>query len=128
MLPELDGWCEGRRAAARAYADSELSAHVKLPGAQAGAEPAWHLFVVTHPEPAQLLNTLNSAGVQARGYYRTPMHRQPAMRRFMDGRTARLPVTDELARTNIALPISPVLSAAQVREVVAALAGTALAA
>jgi dTDP-4-amino-4,6-dideoxygalactose transaminase len=32
-----------------------------------------------------------------------------------------LPVTEELARSNIALPISPVLSEAQVAEVVAAL-------
>jgi dTDP-4-amino-4,6-dideoxygalactose transaminase len=50
------------------------------------------------------------------------------MRPLVDGRTTQLPVTDELARTNIALPISPVLSAAQVGEVVAALASTALAA
>jgi len=128
LLPELDGWCEGRRAAARAYADSELSAYVRLPGEQAGAEPAWHLYVVTHREPAELLSSLNSAGVQARPYYRTPLHRQPAMRRLVNDRTAELPVTDELARTNIALPISPVLTAVQVDEVVAALASTALAA
>ncbi len=128
LLPELDGWCDGRRAAARAYAGSELSAYVGLPGQQAGAKPAWHLYVVTHPEPAELLSSLNAAGVQARGYYRTPLHRQPAMRQFTDGRSARLRVTDELARTNIALPISPVLTAAQVDEVVAALASTALAA
>jgi dTDP-4-amino-4,6-dideoxygalactose transaminase len=50
------------------------------------------------------------------------------MRQFTDGRPAQLRVTDELARTNIALPISPVLTAAQVEEVVAALASTALAA
>jgi len=31
-------------------------------------------------------------------------------------------VTDELARTNIAIPISPVLEAAQVEEVVGAIA------
>ena len=128
LLPELDGWCDGRRAAACLYADSELSAYVRLPGEQPGAEPAWHLYVVTHPEPARLLDILNSAGIQARGYYRTPLHQQPAMRRFVDGRTAQLPVTDELARTNIALPISPVLTAAQVAEIVAALASTALAA
>ena len=128
LLPKLDGWCDGRRAAARAYAGSELSAYVKLPGEQPGATPAWHLYVVTHPEPAGVLSTLNSAGIQARGYYRTPVHRQPPMRPFVDGRTAQLRVTDELARTNIALPISPVLTTAQVGEVVSALARTALAA
>ncbi len=128
LLPELNRWCDGRRAAARAYADSGLSAHVTLPGEQPGAEPAWHLYVVTHPEPAEMLSALNAAGVQARAYYRTPLHRQPAMLPFAQGQRVPLPVTDELARTNIALPISPVLTAAQVGEVVSALASTALAA
>ena len=123
LLPELDGWCEGRRAAARAYADSRLSEYVTLPGEQAGADPAWHLYVVTHPEPAELLRALNGADVQARAYYRVPLHRQPAMLPFLNGGAVQLPVTDELARTNIALPISPVLTAGQVGEVVAALAG-----
>ena len=76
----------------------------------------------------QLRKALNAAGVQARAYYRTPLHRQPAMLPFAQGQRVPLPVTDELARTNIALPISPVLTAAQVGEVVSALAGTALAA
>jgi len=33
-----------------------------------------------------------------------------------------LPVTDRLAATNLALPMSPVISASQVRDVVAAIA------
>jgi dTDP-4-amino-4,6-dideoxygalactose transaminase len=36
-----------------------------------------------------------------------------------------LPVTDELARTNLALPMSPTLGEAESREVVAALAAVA---
>jgi dTDP-3-amino-3,4,6-trideoxy-alpha-D-glucose transaminase len=127
LLPELDGWCDARRAAARAYADSDLSAYVTLPGEPPGAEPAWHLYVVTHPEPAGLQSALNAAGVQARRYYRTPLHLQPAMLELTSGRTLELPVTDELARTNLALPISPVLSTEQVGEVVMALASTTLA-
>ena len=73
---------------------------------------------------------LNAAGVQARGYYRVPLHRQPAMAPYVDGLppTRPLPVTEELAATNIALPISPVLTEAQAREVVAALAEAAYAA
>jgi len=126
LLPELDGWCEGRRAAAREYADSDLSAYVALPGEPPDAKPAWHLYVVTHREPADLLGALNAAGVQARAYYRTPLHLQPAMLQFTRDRALELPVTDELARTNIALPISPVLSAEQVGEVVAAVASAAL--
>ena len=53
-----------------------------------------------------------------------PLHRQPAMAPYVgrDGRALELPVTDELARTGLALPISPVFTRAQADEVVAALA------
>jgi dTDP-4-amino-4,6-dideoxygalactose transaminase len=120
LLPQLDGWSGARRAAALAYAASGLERYVKLPYTPDGAEPAWHLYVVTHPRADELLAELGQRGIQARGYYRTPLHRQPAMREFA-GDTA-LPVTDELARANVALPISPVLSAGDVEEVVAAIA------
>jgi len=116
MLPHLDEWTEGRRAAARAYEQAGLGDLVALPLAAPGAEPAWHLYVVRHPEPDGLIADLDNAGVQARGYYRTPVHRQPAMAQW--GHAAELPATDELARTNVALPMSPVLSSGQAREVV----------
>src|SRR5205085_1824336 len=48
LLPELDRWSDGRRAAARAYAEAGLGTHVALPAVPADADPAWHLFVVTH--------------------------------------------------------------------------------
>jgi dTDP-4-amino-4,6-dideoxygalactose transaminase len=124
LLPELDLWCDGRRAGARAYAEAGLGQHVALPIVPDGTDPAWHLFVVTHPRADELLEALGSAGVQARGYYRRPLHRQPAMAPYAPAAGA-LPVTDELGATNIALPISPVFGAAQAREVVAALADAA---
>jgi dTDP-4-amino-4,6-dideoxygalactose transaminase len=125
LLPELDGWCDGRRAAARAYRDAGLGDHVGLPALPEGAVAAWHLYVVTHPRADELLSALAGAGVGARGYYRLPLHRQPAMApyaaAFFDG-TRSLPVTDALAATNIALPMAPTLSPAQATEVVAAIA------
>jgi dTDP-4-amino-4,6-dideoxygalactose transaminase len=87
----------------------------------AQAEPAWHLYVVRHPRADALLAALGEAGIQARGYYRTPLHRQPAMEPYAPAGLD-LPGTDELARTNLALPMSPVLGQAQIEEVLAALA------
>src|SRR3954471_22083796 len=46
QLPHLDGWSDGRRAAARAYEDAGLGELVGLPIATDGAAPAWHLYVV----------------------------------------------------------------------------------
>ena len=123
-LPELDGWCDGRRAAARAYAEAGLEQYVIPPVVPAGAEAAWHLYAATHPRADAVIAGLGEHGVQARAYYRTPLHRQPAMAPYAPP-AGSLPVTDELARTNLALPMSPTLSAEEVGEVVAALATVA---
>ena len=66
---------------------------------------------------------MRDRGIEARGYYRTPLHRQPAMAPYASD--APLPVTDALSRDNLALPMSPVLTAEQAGEVVAALAALA---
>lgn len=122
LLPHLDEWCDGRRAGAAAYGEAGVGEYVGLPAVPDGTEPAWHLFAVTHQRADAVLETLGAAGVQARGYYRVPLHRQPAMAPYVDG-LGPLPVTEEIAATNIALPISPVFTDEQAREVVAALAG-----
>ncbi len=121
LLRHLDGWSDGRRAGVDAYLDAGIADHVSVCVPPEGAVPSWHLYVVTHPRADAVLAALNAAGVQARGYYRTALHRQPSMAPFVDGLSP-LPVTDALGATNIALPISPVLGADQAREVVAALA------
>ena len=120
----LSVWCDGRRAGARAYREAGLGDYVALPVVPAGIDPAWHLYVVTHPRADELLVALGAAGVGARGYYRCPLHRQPAMAPYAPAADA-LPATDELAATNIALPISPVFGPALAGEVVAALAPAA---
>ena len=118
QLPELDGWAQARRAVAQAYADAGLGGFVALPAPVQGAEPAWHLFVVRHVTAEGLERGLNEAGIGARRYYAVPVHRQPAMAPVAGG--VQLPMTDELARTNVALPMSPALGREQVEEVVAA--------
>ena len=124
LLGHLDEWSRGRRDAASAYEACGLGRHVTLPAIPPGAKPAWHLYLVNHPRADALLAGLRQRGIEARAYYRTPVHRQPAMAPF-GGADTDLPVTDELGRTNVALPMSPVLSAEQVQEVVAAVAAAA---
>jgi dTDP-4-amino-4,6-dideoxygalactose transaminase len=122
LLPELDSWCEGRRAAARAYLEAGLDQYVAPPVAPDGVEPAWHLYVATHDRADELIAGLFERGIEARAYHRTPLHKQKAMAPYSPSRPDALPVTDGLARRNLALPMSPTLDAARAREVVAALA------
>jgi len=123
LLPQLDAWSDGRRTAAAHYAAAGLGELVALPVATPGATPAWHLFVVRHERAAELEHALNAAGVGARGYYRTPLHRQEALAPWVPA-GLELPVTDELARTHLAIPMSPLLDRASADEVVAAVRTT----
>jgi dTDP-4-amino-4,6-dideoxygalactose transaminase len=104
LLPELDGWNDGRRAAADAYERLGLGEHARLPSEVGGAKHVYHLYVVR----AERLPV-------GRGYYRVPVHRQPAIAVDAD-----LPGTEEAARTNRALPMGKDLTEDQVRKVVAA--------
>jgi dTDP-4-amino-4,6-dideoxygalactose transaminase len=120
LLTELDGWCAGRRAAAEAYENAGLGSYFSLPIAVDGAVPAWHLYVVTHSRADGLLQRLAERGVGARGYYRTPLHLQPAMARYAP-RIA-LPAAERIAADNVALPMGPILAPEQAQEVVTAVA------
>ena len=123
--PQLDSWCDGRRAAAAAYLAAGVGEHVALPAVPGGHRPGLASVRVTHPDADELVAALTAAGVEARGYYRVPLHRQPAMAPYVGraGSSCRSPRS--WRRSNIALPISPVLTDEQAREVVAALATAA---
>jgi dTDP-3-amino-3,4,6-trideoxy-alpha-D-glucose transaminase len=103
LLPELDGWIERRREVAATYERLGLGEHVTLPRATNGARHAYHLFVVRSERELPI----------GRSYYRTPVHRQPAI-----AASAELPGTEEAARTNQALPMGTGLTEEQLREVV----------
>ncbi len=103
LLPELDGWIDRRRGVAEAYERLGLGEHVALPRVVDGARHAYHLYVVRSERELPI----------GRGYYRTPVHRQPAI-----AAEAELPGTEEAARTNYALPMGIDLTEDQVREVV----------
>jgi dTDP-4-amino-4,6-dideoxygalactose transaminase len=118
QLPHVDAWADGRRAAGAHYADAGLGELAVLPRPTPGSRPAWHLFVVRSPRVDALAEALGAGGIGCRGYYRTPIHRQPGLRQAVE-----LPGTDEAARTHLAIPMSPVLDRAAVDAVVAAAHG-----
>jgi dTDP-3-amino-3,4,6-trideoxy-alpha-D-glucose transaminase len=107
LLPELDGWNEHRREVASAYARLGMAELAVLPSSPDGVRHIYHLYVVRSERELPL----------GRGYYRVPVHRQPAI-----ASDSNLRVTEEAARTNYALPMGKDLTGEQVREVVAACA------
>jgi len=119
QLPHLESWADGRRAAGEHYRRAGLGELVSLPAPTTGARPAWHLYVIRSERVQAIEAGLTGAGHGCKGYYRTPIHRQTAMASYANGVT--LPVTDELARTHLAIPMSPVLSSEQAGAVVDAI-------
>jgi dTDP-4-amino-4,6-dideoxygalactose transaminase len=115
QLPHLDEWAARRNAVGRAYEAEGLGDVVALPRPADGTIPAWHLYVVRSDSADELAEALRAEGIGNRAYYRVPAHRQPALRDLADG--IELPVTEEAARTNLAVPMSPALSVEQVRAV-----------
>ncbi|HEY4895737.1 MAG TPA: DegT/DnrJ/EryC1/StrS family aminotransferase [Solirubrobacteraceae bacterium] len=120
QLPHLDDWADGRRAAGGHYLAAGLGELVDLPRPVSDSSPAWHLYVVGADDVAGIEAKLSHAGVGFKGYYRTPVHRQPPMLGW-SGDTE-LAATDRAAARHLAIPMSPVLTSAQADEVVAALA------
>jgi dTDP-4-amino-4,6-dideoxygalactose transaminase len=115
LLPELQAWSDARRRGAQMYEEAGLGDLVQLPQKTEGSEPAWHLYVVRHERADELMAGLNEAGVESRAYYRVPVHRQPAMTEFGN---VDLPGTEEVARTNFAVPMGTGLQEDQVDRVV----------
>jgi dTDP-3-amino-3,4,6-trideoxy-alpha-D-glucose transaminase len=123
LLPDLDEWNGARRAAARSYAERGLAGvpGIDLPHFDDEREHVFHLYVVRHPDADGLARALEDQGVASRGYYRRPVHLQPAMA-HLGGDALDLPGTGEAARTHLALPMGTQLTDEQVDEVIAACA------
>jgi dTDP-4-amino-4,6-dideoxygalactose transaminase len=116
LLPELDEWVRARRRAARDYIDAGLGELVTPPTETAGAEAAYHLFVITTPRREELNAAFARSGVEARPYFTTPLHRQPAMAGY--ARPTSLPNAERLAAEGLALPMGPALDTESVVAVV----------
>jgi dTDP-3-amino-3,4,6-trideoxy-alpha-D-glucose transaminase len=123
QLPHLDRWAAARAEAGDRYAQA-LDGLVGTPVATPGTRPAWHLYVVRHPESDALKAALDERGIGAAPYYRRPIHEQPPMRQWAPPHE--LPGTAEAARTHLAIPMSAALTAGQIDEVAGAVRDASL--
>jgi dTDP-4-amino-4,6-dideoxygalactose transaminase len=120
VLPHLDAWTAARRRVASQYAEAGLGELVTLPPETAGAEPAYHLYVIRTPQRDRVSRALEAAGIESRAYYTPALHRQPAMGPYV--RDGSLPAAERLADEGLALPMGPALDEEAVRAVTAAVA------
>lgn len=113
-LPHVDAWIDQRRAVAATYASQLAGTSLRLPEAASDGKHSYHLYVGRHASREKLQAFLKSRGVQSAVHYPTPIHRQGPFR----GEAWDLPVTDELTKTCVSLPMYPELTPEQVKRVV----------
>jgi dTDP-4-amino-4,6-dideoxygalactose transaminase len=119
-LGHLDEWNERRRSLAAEY-DRRLSGfEIATPEPVRNGEHVYHLYVVRDGDRDALAESLARRGVATGLHYPVPIHLQAP---FRDAAPTRweLPVTEELARTCLSLPLYPELSDDQLGRVVSAI-------
>ena len=75
----------------------------------------WHVFVVRVKERERFQQYLDSKGIQTVIHYPTAPHKQDAYKEFS---SLSLPITEQIHREVISLPISPVMTQEEVETVV----------
>lgn len=119
-LARLEEGNERRRAIAARYRDALAPATeagtVDLPVDAEGSEPVYHQFTLLTDRRDALRDHLAEAGIGSGVYYPLPLHRQPALARFVPP-GLELPVSERAAERALSLPMFPELEDAEVEAV-----------
>ncbi|GAB7543290.1 DegT/DnrJ/EryC1/StrS family aminotransferase [Cupriavidus sp. 8B] len=114
-LKYLDLQTEQRRKVARMYLDGISNPLIRLPRWESREQHVWHLFVVRTEARQALHEYLGKAGVQTLVHYPIPPHRQAAYAAYA---SQSHPITELMHDEVLSLPISPVMTDADVQEVI----------
>ena len=117
-LPRLDEWNARRREIAGRYQHGLKGAPgLSLLPPNGWSEPIWHVFPVFHARRDEFRTRLEALGVQSGVHYPRPVHLQPAYA-WVGHKAGDFPITEELASTEISLPMFPELSDPDVDRVI----------
>jgi dTDP-4-amino-4,6-dideoxygalactose transaminase len=117
-LQVIDTW-NARRAQVAVWYDRHLPAEVQRPAVPDGLTHVYHLYVLRHPQRDAIAAACKERQVDCAAYYTTPMQLQPVFA-GMGHELGDFPATDAAAAQNLAVPMHPNLTEAQVQEVAAA--------
>lgn len=108
-LKYLDEWNEARRTHADSYTKKLSPLPVTLTKPERYTLPAYHVFALRTPYRDGLKNHLAQHNINTGIHYPTPIHQQPAYfdLGYQDGD---LPITEQVARELLSLPMYPELT------------------
>ncbi len=109
-LRHLEAWTDERRGRARVYSQALSGVPgITLPRERDGFSSAWCLFTLRAERRDLLQRHLTAQGIATAVHYPKPIHLQPAMA-SAGGRPGDLPVSEQLCREVLSLPLYPELT------------------
>lgn len=116
-LKYLDGWTERRRSRAALYRDLLDGSGIKVTTEATDRRHVYHIFSVFHAERDRLQAHLSEAGIQSGIHYPFPVHMQKAYS-DLGHKPGDFPVSEQVANTQLSLPMYPELPDTDVARVV----------
>jgi dTDP-4-amino-4,6-dideoxygalactose transaminase len=123
-LPYLNDWNSLRVRHAKSYVAALAGAKVVTPVIPAEGEHNFHLFVVRVAARDVVKDRLHNSGIQTGIHYPVPLHLTDAYQALGYPKAGSMPVTENLAREILSLPMYPELTAAHIDYTVEALRET----
>ncbi len=114
-LPHLDADNEIRRKIAKFYLEHITNPKIILPKTYDEKATVWHVFAVRTQNRDEFQKYLSDNGIQTLIHYPTPPHKQPA---YAEWNNLSFPITEEIHKTIISLPMSPVMTDEEIKKVV----------
>jgi len=118
-LKRLDADNELRRRVARAYSKGITNQFITLPSMPEDPQQnVWHIYPIRTPERDHLREYLSAIGIETNVHYPIPPHQQRAYREWND---RSYPVSEQIHREILSLPMSPVITDDEIQRVIEAL-------
>ena len=115
-LKYIDTENNRRREIAKRYISEIKTPNIILPeNPESEAEHVWHVFIIRSSEREKLQNYLTENGVQTLIHYPIPPHKQEA---YKEWNNLSFPITEQIHDEVLSLPISPVISDEEVKEII----------
>lgn len=114
-LKRLDIDNQHRRQIAERYAREITNPHIILPDTTCGAKNVWHLFTIRVTDRDALQQYLSRNDIQTLIHYPIPPHQQECYKSY---NLLSFPITEQIHREILSIPISPVMNNDEVSEVI----------
>lgn len=114
-LSHLDDDNNRRREISKYYRENIKNPKIILPKAYDEKAHVWHVFAVRTEKRVEFQEYLKQNDIQTLIHYPTPPHKQEA---YKEWNNLSYPITEEIHKTIISIPISPVMTDDEVKKVV----------